>query len=166
MPIRGSLTLTDVAARTDVLAVACSQCERAGRHPAAKPIDQRIRASPSPTGSASEMGILRRNKKSSSLPPRRVPSSSRRWTRRRGARLGRTGYNVGWRDRATSEDSAVRTGCRRQPEARRRMLSSDGRDLAIIYADLLNGLSAPRAFQGEEVMADKLNAAGQALMRI
>jgi hypothetical protein len=43
MPIRGSLTLADVAARTDVLAVACSRCDRAGRYPVAKLIDQRGR---------------------------------------------------------------------------------------------------------------------------
>lgn len=30
MPIRGSLTLGDVVAKTDVLAVACSRCDRAG----------------------------------------------------------------------------------------------------------------------------------------
>jgi hypothetical protein len=36
MPIRGSLTLGDVAAKTDALAVGCSRCERAGRYPVAK----------------------------------------------------------------------------------------------------------------------------------
>lgn len=43
MPIRGSLTLSDVAARTDSLAVACSRCDRAGRYPMAKLLDQRGR---------------------------------------------------------------------------------------------------------------------------
>jgi hypothetical protein len=33
--IRGSITLADVAARTDTLAVACSRCDRAGRYPVA-----------------------------------------------------------------------------------------------------------------------------------
>jgi hypothetical protein len=36
MPIKGSLTLADVAARTDMLAVACSRCDRAGRYPLAR----------------------------------------------------------------------------------------------------------------------------------
>ena len=31
----GALTLAQVASRTDVLAVACSRCERAGRYPVA-----------------------------------------------------------------------------------------------------------------------------------
>jgi hypothetical protein len=35
MPIRGSLTLADVAAKTDVLAVSCRRCDRAGRYPLA-----------------------------------------------------------------------------------------------------------------------------------
>jgi hypothetical protein len=33
MPIRGSLTLADMAAKTDAMAVAwCSRCDRAGRY--------------------------------------------------------------------------------------------------------------------------------------
>jgi hypothetical protein len=32
MPSGGSLTLADVAARTETLAVACSRCDRAGRY--------------------------------------------------------------------------------------------------------------------------------------
>jgi hypothetical protein len=40
MPYAGSLTLSDVAERTDVLAVACSQCERAGRYPLASLIER------------------------------------------------------------------------------------------------------------------------------
>jgi hypothetical protein len=39
MPIRGSPTLSDVAAKTDMLAVACSRCERAVRYPLATLID-------------------------------------------------------------------------------------------------------------------------------
>jgi hypothetical protein len=35
MTAAGSLTLADVADRTDVLAVACGRCERAGRYPLA-----------------------------------------------------------------------------------------------------------------------------------
>jgi hypothetical protein len=40
MPIRGSLTLFDVAAKTDVLAVACSRCDRAGRYPLTRLIER------------------------------------------------------------------------------------------------------------------------------
>jgi hypothetical protein len=36
----GSFTLAQVAARTDVLAVACSRCERAERYPLATLIDR------------------------------------------------------------------------------------------------------------------------------
>jgi hypothetical protein len=41
MPIGGSLTLGDVVAKTDVLAVACSRCDRAGRYPLAALIERR-----------------------------------------------------------------------------------------------------------------------------
>jgi hypothetical protein len=42
MPICGSLTLSDVAAKTDALAVAwCSRCDRAGRYPVSKRIERR-----------------------------------------------------------------------------------------------------------------------------
>ena len=42
MPICGSLTLSDVAAKTDALAAAwCSRCDRAGRYPVSKRIERR-----------------------------------------------------------------------------------------------------------------------------
>ena len=40
MPIGGSLTLADVAARSDVLVVSCSRCERAGRYPLTRLIER------------------------------------------------------------------------------------------------------------------------------
>jgi hypothetical protein len=40
----GSFTLAEVAARTNVLAVACSRCERAGRYPLATLIEQHGRS--------------------------------------------------------------------------------------------------------------------------
>jgi hypothetical protein len=36
----GSITLGEVAARTPVLAVACSRCERAGRYQVAKLVEK------------------------------------------------------------------------------------------------------------------------------
>ena len=36
----GSFTLAEVAARTNVLAVSCSRCERAGRYPLAALIER------------------------------------------------------------------------------------------------------------------------------
>jgi hypothetical protein len=35
MPYAGSLTLLDVAGKTDTLVIACSRCDRAGRYPVA-----------------------------------------------------------------------------------------------------------------------------------
>jgi hypothetical protein len=49
MPVAGSLTLGDVAARTDVLAVACGRCERAGRYPVATLGERHGRSFPIPT---------------------------------------------------------------------------------------------------------------------
>ena len=35
MPYAGSLTLLDVAGKTDTLVIACGRCDRAGRYPVA-----------------------------------------------------------------------------------------------------------------------------------
>jgi hypothetical protein len=48
MPVAGSLTLGDVAARTDVLTVACTRCDRAGRYPLATLIERHGRSFPIP----------------------------------------------------------------------------------------------------------------------
>jgi hypothetical protein len=45
----GSITLGDVEAKTDVLAVACSRCERAGRYLVAMLIGRHGRSFPIPT---------------------------------------------------------------------------------------------------------------------
>jgi len=49
MPSSGSLTLGDVAAKTDVLAVACTRCDRTGRYPLAALIEKHVPAYTIPT---------------------------------------------------------------------------------------------------------------------
>jgi hypothetical protein len=49
MPYAGSLTLLDVAERTDALIIACGRCDRAGRYPVATLIEKHGRSFPIPT---------------------------------------------------------------------------------------------------------------------
>jgi hypothetical protein len=51
MPYAGSLTLLDVAERTDALVIACGRCERAGRYTVAALIEQYGRSFPNGTAS-------------------------------------------------------------------------------------------------------------------
>ena len=47
-PLGGSLTLLDVAGKTDTLVVSCSRCDRAGRYPLASLIERHGRSFPIP----------------------------------------------------------------------------------------------------------------------
>ena len=49
MPYAGSLTLLDVAGKTDTLVIACSRCDRAEAYPVAMLIKKHGRSFPIPT---------------------------------------------------------------------------------------------------------------------